>query len=88
MFNSIYSRTIGALSASLAPSSPRTTMSAAFAKKYVDDTIAANKIVIFSKSYCPYCRTVKNLFASDFAHLKGQIYVEEYVPLPSKLLRS
>ncbi|KAF9654154.1 glutaredoxin [Thelephora ganbajun] len=47
------------------------------AKQTVEDAIAGNKIVIFSKSYCPYCRKAKNLLTSDFAHLKDQIYIKE-----------
>jgi hypothetical protein len=30
-------------------------------------TIASKKIVIYSKSYCPYCRRAKQLIQSDFA---------------------
>ncbi|KAF9052357.1 glutaredoxin, partial [Hymenopellis radicata] len=29
-------------------------------------TISSNKITVFSKSYCPYCRQAKNLFANKF----------------------
>ncbi|KAI0271461.1 thioredoxin-like protein [Gloeopeniophorella convolvens] len=35
-------------------------------KDLVNQTIADNKVVIFSKSYCPYCRRAKNLFATEF----------------------
>ena len=49
------------------------------AKQTVENAIAGNKIVIFSKSYCPYCTRAKNLLTSDFAHLKDQIYIKEYV---------
>jgi glutaredoxin 3 len=28
-------------------------------KKVVDDMIASNRVVVFSKSYCPYCRQAK-----------------------------
>ncbi|KAI4344492.1 hypothetical protein L6164_011712 [Bauhinia variegata] len=29
---------------------------------FIDKTISSNKIVIFSKSYCPYCRRAKAVF--------------------------
>ncbi|ORZ22497.1 glutaredoxin-1 [Absidia repens] len=31
-------------------------------EQYVDNLIANNKIVVFSKSYCPYCKSTKELF--------------------------
>ena len=82
MFHGIYSRTLGSFFSSIASSSPRTAMSA---KQIVDEAVAGHKIVIFSKSYCPYCKRAKNLFNSDFANLKDQIYIKEYAP---SLLRS
>jgi glutaredoxin 3 len=45
----------------------------------VQDTINDNKVTIFSKSYCPYCKSVKQLFASEFPDVKPTIY--EYVSL-------
>jgi glutaredoxin 3 len=76
MFHGIYNRTIGSFFSSLASSSPRTAMSV---KQTVDDVIANNKIVIFSKSYCPYCKKAKAILTSDFASLKDQIYIQECV---------
>ncbi|KAE8056736.1 hypothetical protein FH972_013481 [Carpinus fangiana] len=32
------------------------------ASAFVKKTISSHKIVIFSKSYCPYCRRAKNVF--------------------------
>ncbi|KAL7670849.1 hypothetical protein ACOME3_005767 [Neoechinorhynchus agilis] len=32
-----------------------------FAKKFVDDLIEKHKLVVFSKSYCPYCTLAKNV---------------------------
>jgi len=29
------------------------------ARQLVDDTIADNKVVVFSKTYCPYCTMAK-----------------------------
>ena len=40
-------------------------------------TIAENKITIFSKSWCPYCKKTKDLFARDFADVETKII--EYV---------
>ena len=78
MFHGIYNRTVGAFLSTIASSSPRTAMSA---KQTVEDAIAKNKIVIFSKSYCPYCTRAKNVFASDFANLKDQTFIAEYVTI-------
>ncbi|CAK9157075.1 unnamed protein product [Ilex paraguariensis] len=33
------------------------------ASGYVQNVIYSNKIAIFSKSYCPYCRRVKHIFS-------------------------
>jgi len=82
MFHGIYSRTVGSFFSTIASSAPRTAMTA---KQTVEEAVAGHKIVIFSKSYCPYCRKAKNLLTSDFANLKDQIYIKEYV---SPLLRS
>ncbi|KAI5074122.1 hypothetical protein GOP47_0010083 [Adiantum capillus-veneris] len=41
----------------VAPISAET--STAFAKRVIDD----NRIVIFSKSYCPYCKRAKSVFS-------------------------
>ncbi|XP_022221400.2 glutaredoxin-C4 [Drosophila obscura] len=30
--------------------------------KFVENTIASNKVVIFSKTYCPYCQMAKEPF--------------------------
>ncbi|KAG0047348.1 hypothetical protein BGZ83_007572 [Gryganskiella cystojenkinii] len=42
-------------------STPVTPEMAAAIKKRVDELIASNDIVVFSKSYCPYCTKAKNL---------------------------
>jgi len=41
-------------------------------KDLVTQTIAENRVVIFSKSYCPYCKRAKDLFATNFpdVHVK------------------
>ena len=30
------------------------------AQKYVDDMVANNKVMVFSKSYCPFCKMAKD----------------------------
>ena len=34
------------------------------AEVFVADALKANKVVVFSKSYCPYCTKAKNALAS------------------------
>lgn len=36
------------------------------ATQFVTESIAADKVVIFSKSYCPYCQMAKEVSAFDF----------------------
>ncbi|KAI0305058.1 thioredoxin-like protein [Russula brevipes] len=36
------------------------------AKDLVNQTVADNRVVIFSKSYCPYCTSAKDLFSAKF----------------------
>ncbi|KJA28333.1 hypothetical protein HYPSUDRAFT_211692 [Hypholoma sublateritium FD-334 SS-4] len=43
-------------------------------KQLVDDSISSNKVAIFSKSYCPYCKKVKKLFAEEFPNVEPKIY--------------
>ena len=38
------------------------------------DAIASNKITIFSKSYCPYCRRAKSLLTSNFPDVQTKIF--------------
>jgi glutaredoxin 3 len=78
MFPSIYNRSIGSFFSSTPSTSP--IMSAE--KTLVEEAIAGHKIVIFSKSYCPYCKRAKEIFNSDFPHLKDQIYIKECASLP------
>ena len=46
-------------------------------------TIAENRVVIFSKSYCPYCKGAKDLFATRFpdVHVKVLECVMRHVVL-------
>ncbi|VEU35078.1 unnamed protein product [Pseudo-nitzschia multistriata] len=43
--------------------SSATSSSSANMKDFINGQISANKIVVFSKSYCPYCTKTKQLFA-------------------------
>ncbi|KAI0375450.1 glutaredoxin [Pilatotrama ljubarskyi] len=42
-------------------------------KDLVENTIAENKIAIFSKSYCPYCKRAKSLLTSKFPNVPTKI---------------
>ncbi|KAF7436027.1 glutaredoxin [Pleurotus ostreatus] len=44
------------------------------AKSLVEDAIAGHTVAIFSKSYCPYCKRAKQLFASNYADVDTIIY--------------
>ncbi|XP_062229455.1 glutaredoxin-C8-like [Phragmites australis] len=44
-------------------------------KSFVKSTVSAHDVVIFSKSYCPYCRRAKAVFKE--LHLKEEPYVVE-----------
>ncbi|KAG5006193.1 hypothetical protein JHK82_024170 [Glycine max] len=46
----------------LATISLQSSASASSVGKFVDETITSHKIVIFSKTYCPYCRRAKAVF--------------------------
>ncbi|KAI6119739.1 thioredoxin-like protein [Pisolithus croceorrhizus] len=43
------------------------------ARDFVEDTINNNKVVIFSKSYCPYCAETKQLFRSKFPNIPVKV---------------
>ena len=34
-------------------------------QQFVDDQISKNKVMIFSKTYCPYCKMAKDTFARE-----------------------
>ncbi|KAF8661421.1 hypothetical protein AX16_001339 [Volvariella volvacea WC 439] len=42
-------------------------------QQIVEDAIANNTVAIFSKSYCPYCKATKKLFAEEFPDLTPNI---------------
>jgi hypothetical protein len=39
----------------------------------MQQTIAENRVVIFSKSYCPYCKSAKDLFATRFPDVSVEV---------------
>ncbi|RDB16507.1 Glutaredoxin-C4 [Hypsizygus marmoreus] len=43
-------------------------------KELVDSAIAENKIAIFSKSWCPYSKKAKALFAEEFPQVQTTIF--------------
>jgi len=42
-------------------------------KQFVDKSISDNKVIIFSKSWCPYCKSVKALFKNNFPNIRLQV---------------
>jgi len=42
-------------------------------KQFVEDSIAAKKVVIFSKTWCPFCQAVKALFEENFPGVERHI---------------
>jgi thiol-disulfide isomerase/thioredoxin len=48
--------------------------------EYADDdgdgqnAIADNKVVIFAKSWCGYCRRAKQLFVDEYPDVKAAVY--------------
>ncbi|KAF8635292.1 hypothetical protein AX15_000470 [Amanita polypyramis BW_CC] len=47
-------------------SANNTNTNMASVKELVESTISDNRVVIFSKSWCPYCRKAKDLFATNY----------------------
>ena len=47
------------------------------AKKLVDQTIQKNPVVVFSKSYCPYCTKAKRLLTDSYTIPTGKISIVE-----------
>jgi len=42
-------------------------------KEIINKTIAENRVVIFSKSYCPYCQSAKDLFTTRFPDVNVKV---------------
>ncbi|KAG6818900.1 hypothetical protein H0H93_000469 [Arthromyces matolae] len=43
-------------------------------KQLVDTAVADNKVAIFSKSWCPYCKKAKALFQDEFPDVETTVY--------------
>jgi len=43
-------------------------------KKFVDSAISDNKVVVFSKTWCPYCKKAKSLFATSYPNVEITIF--------------
>ncbi|OCH95745.1 glutaredoxin [Obba rivulosa] len=60
------------------------------AKDLVESAVAQNKIVVFSKSYCPYCKRAKALLSSKFSGVPSAVFeldeIEEGGDVQSYLL--
>ncbi|PAV22842.1 glutaredoxin [Pyrrhoderma noxium] len=41
--------------------------------KLVEDLIANNRIAVFSKSWCPYCKRAKALLANNYADVPAEV---------------
>lgn len=53
--------------------------------EFIRNAAASHQVVIFSKSYCPYCRSTKQLFSS---HPDVQVYELDQMPNGAALQRS
>ncbi|KAF8273831.1 thioredoxin-like protein [Lactarius quietus] len=69
---SLFSALYPASAASSSSPSPRQ-LKEMVAKDFVSQTIAQNRVVIFSKSYCPYCTRAKDLFATVFPDVEVKV---------------
>jgi len=52
------------------------------AKDLIESALNENKVVVFSKSYCPYCHATKSLFNDNFSSVPMKVY--EYAALLKK----
>jgi len=43
-------------------------------KEIVDNAVAGNTIVVFSKSWCPYCKKAKALLATEYAEIEPIVF--------------
>ncbi|KAF8836434.1 glutaredoxin [Paxillus ammoniavirescens] len=64
--------TANLFSTSAAPSSSRQDR-IAVVEEFVENTINSHKIVVFSKTYCPYCNATKSYFANNYPAEKVSI---------------
>jgi glutaredoxin 3 len=59
---------------------PKDPMVAINAAKFVDTEIASHPVVVFSKSYCPYCVSTKKLLAVNYAATPVQVHELDTMP--------
>lgn len=52
------------------------------AQKFVETTISSKPVVVFSKTYCPFCVKVKDLFNNDIKVPADKIVVVEIENMP------
>jgi len=52
------------------------------AQKLVQTTIASKPVVVFSKSYCPFCVKVRNLFQNDLKIPEDKLEIMEIESRP------
>lgn len=52
------------------------------AKCFVETTISSKPVVVFSKSYCPFCVKAKNLFQQEIQIPADKIAVVEIESMP------
>lgn len=46
-------------------------------RQFVDNTIKSKPVVVFSKSYCPFCVKVRNLFQNELGIPEDKIQILE-----------
>jgi glutaredoxin 3 len=46
----------------------------------LQNAVDGHTVVVFSKSWCPYCKRAKALLATEYAEVEPVIF--EYVPMP------
>jgi glutaredoxin 3 len=49
-------------------------------KTMIQDTIQNNDVVIYSKTYCPYCTSVKTMFKNHFSTVKTHVVELDTLP--------
>mmetsp|Transcript_44429 Transcript_44429/g.65939 ORF Transcript_44429/g.65939 Transcript_44429/m.65939 type:complete len:112 (-) Transcript_44429:105-440(-) len=47
---------------------------------FIKDETSAHDVVIFSKSYCPYCRKTKELFATNYGSKDIKVHELDQMP--------
>ncbi|ESK89706.1 glutaredoxin [Moniliophthora roreri MCA 2997] len=71
MFSRIYTSVSRLLSSSSSSQSPARAMAV---KDLVESAIQDNKVTVFSKSYCPYCKSAKSLLRTNFPGVSVKVF--------------